>query len=250
MLFIASNLHHPKGVVHMTKPTERLIDIMIVFAVSVLAFLLEDFVSAQGWVTVGAEARGVSAVLAGAFAAVGVVWMRGGTLADLGFRRPERWSRVPLQVAAILAAFIAVQTLVPLLISSFMSVPLPEPDFTRHDAVAGNLGTAIAMLLILPLTASIPEEIIYRGFLIGRFSDLFGLNAGGAVMAVLVQALIFGAVHFQWGIGGMIMTVVMGLVWGTAYLLCGRNLWVVILAHSAGHVLFVVQLYLAKSIIF
>jgi membrane protease YdiL (CAAX protease family) len=41
----------------------------------------------------------------------------------------------------------------------------------------------------------------------------------------------------------------MGIVWGTAYLLCGRNLWIVILAHSAGHILFVIQLYLGKSII-
>ena len=68
-------------------------------------------------------------------------------------------------------------------------------------------------------------------------------------MSVIVQALVFGSVHFMWGIGGVIVTVVMGLVWGTAYLLCGRNLWIVILAHSAAHVLFVIQLYLAKSII-
>jgi membrane protease YdiL (CAAX protease family) len=68
-------------------------------------------------------------------------------------------------------------------------------------------------------------------------------------MTVLVQALAFGAVHFMWGIGGVIVTVMMGIVWGTAYLLCGRNLWVVILAHSAGHILFVIQLYLGISII-
>ena len=67
-------------------------------------------------------------------------------------------------------------------------------------------------------------------------------------MSVGVQALIFGAAHFQWGIGGIIMTVTMGIVWGTAYLVCGRNLWVVILAHSAGHVLFAIQLYLVKPI--
>ena len=105
------------------------------------------------------------------------------------------------------------------------------------------------MALVLPLTASIPEEVIYRGFLIGRLSGIFGRNVGGAFMTVLVQALVFGAIHFQWGIGGMILTVMMGIVWGTAYLLCGRNLWIVILAHSAGHILLVIQLYLAKSII-
>lgn len=226
------------------KLTEPIVDIIIVFVVSGLAFLLEDFVSARGWISVGAEVRGVSAVVGGALAAIGVVLIRGGTLADLGFRRPERWARVPLQVAAVLVAFIAGESLAPLLVSPFIS--LPEPDMSRYDSIAGNLSGAIGLALLLPLTASIPEEIIYRGFLMGRLADIFGRSPGGAVMTVLIQALTFSAVHFMWGIGGMMMTLVMGLVWGTAYLLCNRNLWIVIFAHSAGHILFVIQLYLAK----
>lgn len=224
-----------------------LVDILVVAAISGLAFFLEDLAIARGWIPFATEIRGVSSVLAGAFAAVVVVLARGGSLAELGFRQPRRWTMVPFQAAGILAAFIAAQTLGPLLLSSFIS--LPEPDLSRYDAIAGNLGAAIAMALVLPLTASIPEEVIYRGFLIGRLSDLFGWNAGGASMSVLVQALVFGAIHFQWGIGGVIMTFVMGIIWGAAYLLCGRNLWIVIIAHSAGHVLLVVQLYLATRVI-
>ena len=225
----------------------HLIDIVIVVAVSGLAFYLENLAIDFGWIPFGTEVRGVIAVLAGAFAAVGVVLRRGGTLADLGFKRPARWAAVPFQVAGILVAFIAMQSLAPLLVSSFISIP--EPDLSRYDSIAGNLGAAIAMALILPLTASIPEEIIYRGFLIGRLSEIFGRNTGGASLAVLIQALVFGAIHFQWGIGGMILTLMMGIVWGIAYLLCGRNLLIVILAHSGGHILFVIQLYLAESII-
>lgn len=229
------------------KPTELFIDIMIVFTVSGLVFFLEDLAFARGWLPFGTELRGVASVLAGALAAVVVVQARGGTLADLGFRRPKRWAIVPFQVAGILVAFIAMQILAPLLVSSFIS--MPEPDLSRYDSISGNLGAAIGMALLLPLTASIPEEVIYRGFLIGRLSDIFGRNTGGAVMTVLVQALIFGAIHFQWGIGGMIVTVMMGIVWGAAYLMCDRNLWIVILAHSTGHILFVIQLYLGESII-
>jgi len=231
----------------MQKPTKLIVDIVIVITVSVLAFVLEDFANARGWVAMRVETRGVTAVLSGALAAIGVVLARGGTLADLGFRRPERWSMVPFQVAGILVAFLVAQSLVPLLISSFLAVP--EPDFSRYDSVSGNFGTAIAMALLLPLTASIPEEIIYRGFLIGRLSEFFGRDIGGAFRSVFVHALVFGSVHFVWGIGGIIVTFIMGLVWGTAYLLCGRNLWVVILAHSSAHVLFVIQLYLGMSII-
>lgn len=224
-----------------------LIDILLVIAASALAFATEDLANARGWISVGPEARGVSSVIVGAIAAVAVVLIRGGSLADLGFKRPKRWALVPLQVAGILIVFIAMQSLAPLLVSVFFTVP--EPDLSRYESLAGNLGAAIAMVLLLPFTASIPEEIIYRGFLIGRLSDLFGRHKGGAALAVCVQALVFGAIHFQWGVGGMLVTVMMGVVWGTAYLLCDRNLWVVILAHSAGHVLGVIQLYLSEPII-
>jgi membrane protease YdiL (CAAX protease family) len=229
------------------KPTTHLIDILTVVAVSAVAFALEGFVNARGWISVGPEARGVTSVLAGALAAVAVVLARGGTLADLGFKPPRRWALVPFQVAGILVAFIVAQYVAPLLVSSFVSVP--EPDLSRYSSISGNLGAAIALALVLPLTASIPEEVIYRGFLIGRLSGIFGRDIGGAFMVVLVQALVFGAVHFMWGAGGMILTFLMGAVWGAAYLLCGRNLWIVIFAHSAGHILFVVQLYLAKSMV-
>lgn len=230
----------------MTKSTESVIDIMIVFAVSVLAFLLENLANTRGWISIGADARGVTAVLGGALAVISVVWARGGTLAGLGFRRPQRWATIPFQVVGILITFVAAQSLAPLLVSSFIS--MPEPDLSRYNSISGNLSAAVTMALVLPLTASIPEEIIYRGFLISRLSDIFGRNIGGASMTVLVQALTFGAIHFMWGIGGMIVAAIMGIIWGTAYILCGRNLWVVILAHSAAHILLVAYLYLGMSI--
>ena len=231
----------------MTEPIKLFIDILIVAMVSGLAFALEGFANAQGWVTIGEGARGVSAVVAGAIAAASVVLARGGTFTDLGFRRPERWAAVPFQVFGILIAFIAMETLVPLLVSLF--IDLPAPDFSRYAAISGDLSAAIGLALLLPLTASIPEEIVYRGFLMGRLSDIFDKTTRGATMIVLIQAVIFGSIHFQWGIGGMIMTFCMGIVWGIAYLLCGRNLWIVILAHSAGHILFVTQLYAGEGII-
>lgn len=225
------------------KLTQPLVDIGVVFVVSVLVYTLEGWLDAAGWVAVAADARGASAVVAGAIAALFVVRMRGGSFADLGFRRPERWSMVPLQVLAILIVFVALQLLVPAFLSLFFE--LPPADWSRYDAVAGNLGAALTMALILPFTASIPEEIIYRGFLIGRLTGMLEHHRHGPAIAVLLHAVIFGSIHFTWGIGGMVMTFIMGLVWGTAYLLVKRNLWVVIMAHTGGHLLMVTQLYYA-----
>jgi membrane protease YdiL (CAAX protease family) len=99
------------------------------------------------------------------------------------------------------------------------------------------------MILVLPLTAAIPEEVLYRGFLIERLTCLTGKGKAGIVLAVLVQAIVFGSVHFEWGAGGILLASIMGAVWGSAFVLCGRNLWIVIVAHSAAHIALVTQLY-------
>ena len=223
--------------------TGELADILIVALVSVLAFLGE--LAAAERLPWGAEARGVIAVLAGAAAAVAITLGRGGRLADLGFRRPQRWLTVPAWVLGILAVFVIAQNAVPLLVAPFFD--LPAPDLSRYDAVRGNLAAALSLAIVLPLTAAIPEEVLYRGFLIGRFTQLFGNGRGAAVLAVLLQALVFGCVHFQWGPGGIVVTAIMGAVWGFAFLLCGRNLWIVIIAHSMAHLALLAQLYFAPA---
>ena len=221
--------------------TGKLADILIVALVSVLAFLGE--LAAAERLPWGAEARGVIAVLAGAAAAVAITLGRGGRLADLGFRRPQRWLTVPAWVLGILVVFVIAQNAVPLLVAPYFD--LPAPDLSRYDAVRGNLAAALSLAIVLPLTAAIPEEVLYRGFLIGRLTQLFGNGRGAAVLAVLLQALVFGCVHFQWGYGGILVTAIMGAVWGFAFLLCGRNLWIVIIAHSMAHVALLTQLYFA-----
>ena len=229
------------------KRTTIAIDILVVITVSGLAYLIEGIAIAEGLLSYGKEIRGVSAMLTGACSAIAIILYRGGSLSDLGLKRPRRWKLLPLQAAIILIVFISAESALPALLSSIFYIP--EPDFSRYNTISGNVIAAIGMALILPLTASIPEEIIFRGFLIGRLSKLTEHNKALMWIPVLTQAIIFSLIHFRWGIGGMVMTFIMGVVWGIAYLLCDRNLWTVIFAHSMGHILFVIQLYLSDPLL-
>lgn len=222
---------------------QALRDIGIVILASAAAFAAESAVAESlPW---GIEARGVIAVLCGAIVALWLTRRRGGSWADLGLRRPDNWWTVPLWALGILVVFVIAQGAVPVLVGQFFDVP--QPDMSRYDAIRGNLAAAIALGIALPLTAAVPEEIIYRGFLVNRLIDVFGDHRNGRLLAVAVQAVIFGSVHFQWGLGGVVMTVIMGVIWGLAFLLCARNLWIVIIAHSAAHVALVTQLYFAPA---
>jgi membrane protease YdiL (CAAX protease family) len=222
-----------------------LVDLATVVLVSLLASFIERLANDAGWISVPDSASGVSAVIGGFLTAGALVYFRNQSLAEIGFRRPQRWATVPIWVIGILVVYFACEAVVPALVGQFMTIP--TPDLSRYDSIYGNLPAAIAMALVLPFTASIPEELIYRGFLMDRLTRIFGRSSIGAIATVVVQALVFGAAHFQWGPGGIFVTFIMGLIWGTAFLLSGRNLWIVILAHSAGHILFVAQLYLVKA---
>ena len=227
----------------MTRQLPPLTAIAIVIAVSAAAFAGElAFADHLPW---GAEARGVAAVLLGAITALWLTVRQGGSLADIGLTRPRRWWTMPFWVLGILITFGTAQALIPQLLAPYFD--LAPPDMSRYDFIRGNAKAAIAFALLLPLTAAIPEEIVYRGFLIRQFERLYGNGPVAPAIAVLSQALIFGSVHFQWGLGGIVMTTIMGLVWGIAYLLCGRNLWIVILAHSAAHIVLVLQLYASPA---
>ncbi len=223
------------------KASTALIDILIIVAVSAVGYFTETWAREAGLITLGEDSRGFIAVLAGAAAALLMVMARGQRFSEIGFRRPKRWWTVPFWVVGIVFASISIQLLVSTMLAPFFDQP--EVDLSRYAHIYQNLPAALFMAMILPLTASIPEEIIYRGFLINRLTHIFGAGFIGVVLTVVVQSLIFGAVHFEWGLGGMIMTSIMGLVWASAYLLCGRNLWIVIIAHSTAHILLVVQLY-------
>jgi hypothetical protein len=216
-----------------------LLDILLVVLVSAVSYTIElALADVLPW---GDEARGVVAVLVGAGFAIWVTLRRGRSLTDLGFTRPNRWWTVPFWAIGIMVAFIVAQAAASFLLAAL--IDLPEPDLSRYDFIRGNLMSAIAMALVLPVAAAVPEEIVYRGFLVDRFSCLMGGGNGSAVFPVLAQAVVFGSVHFQWGVGGIVLTSIMGAVWGFAFLLCGRNLWIVILAHSAAHIALVGQLY-------
>ena len=71
--------------------------------------------------------------------------------------------------------------------------------------------------------AAIGEELFFRGMLLSKFTTLFGGGRLALVLAVLAQAIWFGAGHASQGVSGMIMTGVIGAVVGTYFLTRGRR---------------------------
>jgi len=160
---------------------------------------------------------------------------RGMRWRNLGMRRPSRplwlFAQVPVVLVAWLAASFGAATLV--------GQYLPSPDTSaRFGHLAGNLPATIWWIAIGWLIGGFAEEIIFRGFILNRLEALLPRGARGSVMAVLLQAFLFGAVHaYNRGLFGLLVLGAVGAVLGTFYLVFHRNLWPLILAHGLGNTL-------------
>lgn len=138
---------------------------------------------------------------------------------EYGLRRSPVYWRLAV---AILAAVPAVS-----LVWRSGGVP---PDLLL-PAAGMELGLAAAGVgIAAALAAGAAEEMLVRGFLLNEISRLSGGRWGSSVLAVSLAAGI-GQLHR--GFGAVVAAVMGHCVFGFAYLLAGRNLTAVVLAHLA-----------------
>lgn len=90
----------------------------------------------------------------------------------------------------------------------------------QPDTLAGFL---LDIVFGVWIGAAIGEEVFFRGFLLSEFTTLFGGGRRALTLAVLAQAVWFGAGHASQGVSGMIMTGAIGVVLGWFYVTRARR---------------------------
>ncbi len=125
---------------------------------------------------------------------------------------------------------------------------IPESaDMSGYSYLKDNIGMLFLTLIGAYIVSSFGEEVIYRAFLINRFLELGVDSKRGRVIAVILSSIVFGLVHYQWGLIGIVQTGFMGLVLGICYIILKKRLWILILAHVYMDTILMVQLYLANN---
>ncbi len=190
---------------------------------------------------------------AGSLAAMGgivlclvVVWVTQRRLGlgwpEIGLKRPQSWL---LTIGlGILVAIVTTALLKAIMIYVIAPLSAGEtPDVSRFDGIKGNLWGLVGTVLVVWLTSAIPEELIWRGFLMTRLAKLTGGGRVAWILALALSSIHFGLLHFYQGVSGMVVTGLAGFLYGVAFLVFRRNLWVVIVAHAATHVISFTALY-------
>ncbi len=110
------------------------------------------------------------------------------------------------------------------------------------DTITGNVQNYLVLLTIGIIFGGIVEELVFRGFVIGWGMQLFGERSG--LLLAFLSAAAFGAAHLYQGIAGVLSTGLTGLIFGILYLLTGRKLLPVVLAHMTVNFIGISQIYL------
>lgn len=177
----------------------------------------------------------------GAFVVVlAIIRVRGERLMDLGLRRPRRFLTLPLWVVIIFIVTFAVALGGQTLAAQFITAPV---DVSKFSILYQNFPMLIFSLISIWVTAAFFEEVVYRGFLMGRLLDLAGSGLGAVLAMSAVHALLFGLLHMYQGPLGVITTGLVAFVFGIFFALQGRNLWALIIVHGLIDTLSLLQFY-------
>jgi CAAX protease family protein len=156
--------------------------------------------------------------------------LRDGSWSAMGFKRPASWRRILL--IAVVAAILRI------LLGQFLIEPVtgffwPKPTAPAlANEITGNIKMALVALLLVWTFATFGEEIVYRGHLLKRATDIGRRSVGAYWMGIVLVSILFGYGHYYRGAAGVIDSGLAGLILRTAYMIAGRNLWASIFAHG------------------
>lgn len=153
---------------------------------------------------------------------------------ELGLLMPKNYKQPLIATGFILVA-------VPLFIIVFnllkdnlgLELAADQSDKAAPVKFGELAGNWMLFFSIIPFIwiQSMLEEVLDRGFMINWIERALSNNLFATIVAVLIQALIFGFRH-SYDISERSITVALiGLVMGIGYVAFGRNLWPLIIAH-------------------
>jgi membrane protease YdiL (CAAX protease family) len=160
--------------------------------------------------------------------------VRGITWRDLGLIKPENPTKTLVATGGILVMAIGSIILFEMFKEPFFPELAADVSGEQASSKFGDLkGNWLLLFSILPIIwlESLLEELLDRGFLMNWLEKMFTGTRLATILAVVLQAMIFGFRH-SYDLSERSITVgLIGLAMGIGYVAFGRNLWPPILAH-------------------
>lgn len=223
---------------------------VLIEIVAVLAIM-----SATKWIADSFQIIGAGSIAMWAGILVSIFFMkrRGLNLFSLGLKLPKGRREWIFNLSLALVGIIMVILFMVFILDPIITKLGIETPPDSHDRFAFFLGKPILfisyIILVVWFGAALGEELLFRGFILNRLSDLFGTNKLGWSLALFLHAILFGTLHAYQGIPGIIGTAIVALIFGAIYLLAKRSFFPLILAHGIINTISLSAYYLSDGAI-
>ena len=168
-----------------------------------------------------------SLVLLG-MAAVSLAVRRRG-LGSVGLHRPAHGWRLTGQMLmfSILWTLLSLALFIP--VANHLTGE--RQDMSDFAELQGNLGMLVLLIVLSWTLAAFGEELAFRGYLLTRLTDVLGSTRGAAVVAIVVSSVLFGLLHTQQGVVGVLLTALDAVAFAVLRFRFG-TVWAPVLAHG------------------
>ena len=153
--------------------------------------------------------------------------------ASLGLRRARR-GRMVLETAVIAGVWSVFQLAVTIPAATHLSGQRQEMGVFAD--VEGNLGLLVALLALSWTLGAFVEEVAFRGYLLTRLREALGPGPTSVAVAVIVSSVLFGVLHSEQGLVGVVVVALDGVVFCALRFRYG-TLWAPVLAHGFNNTL-------------
>ena len=161
-----------------------------------------------------------------------LLYFRGQSWTSLGLIRPVNYLKmIGVAVAAVMGTVMSI-----MVFEGFIREAMFGPSSTSNGGVNFDLDGSLYIFLstlFLVWIESFLEELQDRGFSLNRIESLLSKLPIAALIAVVFQATIFGFRHSLDFSPRSVTTGLIGFIFGLVYIMTGRNLWPLIIAHIA-----------------
>ena len=155
------------------------------------------------------------------------VWLSRTPWREIGFVRPQSWTRT-LIVGIVFG--VAFKFLMKAVVMPLLGAP---PINQAYHFLAGNTAALPGMLFVLIVNAGVGEEVFFRVWMFERLGKLFGSAVWAKTLIVLITSTLFALAHYTvQGFPGVEQAMITGLVFGTIFAITGR-IFMVMIAHAA-----------------
>ena len=162
---------------------------------------------------------------------------------SIGFQKKKFNAKNLLLLAPITALILLLiyrYLLYPVVVK-FTGIPV---DISAFDVLRGNLPVLLGTLAYVWTSAAFGEEIVFRGYLMTRFSKVFGTSTFSIVANIILFGAFFGVIHAYQGVTGQILNGLVGAMIATLFHLKKNDLWFCVVVHGMFDTIALTAVYL------